>query len=256
MPENDHARASPSDPGRGLSVVIPAFNEAPRIERTLRATVGFLRTLPDPFEVLVVDDGSSDLTTDVVNGLAADLPEMRLIRLPANQGKGAAVRAGVAETRGEWVLFSDADLSTPIEEWPALRRALGAGADVAIGSREVAGAVRVVPQPWFRRALGWLFMNLRGFIILPGFIDTQCGFKAFRGPVARSAFAVSSIDGFSFDVEVLAIVVHRGQMVAEVPVHWTDDRASRVRPIRDGARMMLDLCRIRRRMRRGEYDRT
>ncbi|MCG3134694.1 MAG: Polyprenol monophosphomannose synthase [Planctomycetes bacterium] len=248
------AAPAADDAAPELSIIVPAYNEEARIGRAMAELGAFVRDRGLRAEILVVDDGSRDRTAEVVAAHAADAPCARLVRQPRNMGKGAAVRRGVAESRGRWVLFTDADQSTPIAEWDRLRDALDRGAHVAIASREIAGAKRIVPQPWYRRAMGWWFMTLRGALIAPGFIDTQCGFKGFRGDVARAVFPASSIDGFCFDVEILAIAIRRGLTVVEVPVAWTDDPASRVRVVRDSLGMFRDLVRIGWRMRRGRYD--
>lgn len=233
--------------------MLPAYDEESRIERGLTAVLAFLDEDRIDGEVLVVDDGSTDRTAELVRAQAERDPRVRLIQLERNQGKGAAVRRGMLTGAGEFVLFTDVDQSTPIHEWRRLQSAFGAGNDVVIGSREVAGAERVVPQPWYRRAMGYVFMELRGLLVLPGFIDTQCGFKAFRREAAQDVFGRSQLDGFCFDVEVLVIALHRGYSVAEVPIAWTDDPGSRVNPLLDPLRMFLDLLRIRRLRSGGRY---
>jgi dolichyl-phosphate beta-glucosyltransferase len=235
-----------------LSVVIPAYNEALRIAPTLAQVVSHLEErLPGRWEVVVVDDGSRDATRDVVAGYAAQHSSIRLLALARNRGKGAAVRAGVLAARGAEILFSDADLSTPIEEVHALRAALDRGADVAIGSRLAAGdAVRT--QPLLRRAMGRIFrlaVTLLGYRALAALRDTQCGFKLFRAPVARTLFAALRIDGFAFDVELLEAACARYR-VAEVAVAWTHVAGSKVSPALDGIRMLRDLARLRLAVRR------
>lgn len=236
-----------------LSVVLPAYNEEARIERGLDAVLAFLSDDGIGGEVLVVDDGSADRTAELVRARAAEDSRLRLIELPENRGKGAAVRTGMLAAEGEFVLFTDVDQSTPIQEWRRLRASFDAGNDVVIGSREVAGARRIVPQPWYRRAMGYVFMELRGLLVLPGFIDTQCGFKAFRRAAAQEVFSRSRLDGFCFDVELLVVALHRGYSVAEVPIAWTDDPGSKVNPLLDPLLMLRDLVRIRLNRARGAY---
>lgn len=227
-----------------LSIVVPAYNEARRIAPTLDRVTSFLRDRPH--EVIVVDDGSRDDTRAIVGAVAARAPAVRLLALPANAGKGAAVRAGVLASRGRAVLFSDADLSTPIEELARLEAALADGADVAIGSRAAPGDVER-RQPWLRRIQGRAFhliVRALGFRAVAAVRDTQCGFKLFRGPVARTLFAELTLTGFAFDVELLELAFGRFR-VDEIAVAWTHADGSKVRPGVDAARMLRDLARIR-----------
>ncbi|MCL4223312.1 MAG: glycosyltransferase family 2 protein [Myxococcales bacterium] len=229
-----------------LSLVIPAYNEAARIGPTLARVTAFLDARAERYEVIVVDDGSRDATRDVVTAIARERPRVRLLPLPANAGKGAAVRAGVLASRGRDVLFSDADLSTPIEELERLEAALRAGADVAIGSRAVPGDVHR-EQPLLRRLQGrgfHLVVRALGFRAVAAIRDTQCGFKLFRGPVARALFGELTLAGFAFDVELLELA-HDRFRIAEVPVAWTHADGSKVRPGVDALRMLRDLTRIR-----------
>ncbi len=226
-----------------LSVVIPAHNEELRLTATLAAIRADLASRPERCEIIVVDDGSTDGTAKLAGLMGA-----RVIRLPVNLGKGAAVRTGVEAARGAYILVSDADLSTPIQEYDALRRALDRGANVAIGSRVVAGARITQRQPLHRRAMGRAFNALVQRLLLPGLLDTQCGFKLFRAETARDAFGRSKVDGFAFDVEILSIVQFSGGIIAEVPVEWHDAPRSTVRPFSDVPRMLIELVRIRRAM--------
>lgn len=237
-----------------LSIILPAYNEEQRIERGVEDVLSFVAEHGIDGEVLVVDDGSTDATPRLLAELRARHPELRVETLERNTGKGAAVRRGVQAARGDVVLFTDVDQSTPMSEWPHLAEALDHGYAVALASREVVGANREVPQPALRRAMGYVFMVLRDWLVLPGFIDTQCGFKAFRADVAREVFSRARLDGFCFDVEVLAIAVHRGHRVIEVPVKWRDDPRSKVSPMADSLDMFRDLFRIRANRRRGLYD--
>jgi len=239
-----------------LSVVIPAYNESPRIGATLDAALAYFEQSHTRGEVLAVDDGSRDGTAEAVARYAETHPAVRLLRNGSNRGKGYTVRHGVLEARGAVVLFCDADGSTPMTEASKLLAAIEAdAADIAIGSRALPGSDLARPQPGFRRAMGWAFRNLVRAIVLRGFRDTQCGFKAFRREAAHDVFRRQTLDGFAFDVEVLFIARRRGCRVVEVPVRWLDDRDSRVRPGRDSARMLADLLRIRWRALRGVYER-
>lgn len=225
-----------------LSVIVPAFNEATRIGQSLVRIGAFLGRLEGGSELLVVDDGSADATAAVVAD--SKVPGLRLIRLERNRGKGAALRAGVAASTGDEVLLCDADLSTPIEEYEALRPEL-AGHDVVLGSRGVAGARITRHQPWHREAMGRVFNRIVRWIVIDGFRDTQCGFKLLRGDVARALFAAMRIDRFAFDVELVWLAVQRGHTVREVGVAWHDSPQSRVRPLRDSTRMLIDVVRLR-----------
>jgi len=227
-----------------LTVVIPAYNEERRLPRTLGTVVAHLRGRGLPFEVVLVDDGSVDGTARVA---AEAGPEVRVLRLP-HRGKGAAVRAGVLAAGGDLLLVTDADLSTPIEELDVLVAALEC-CEVAIGSRNVAGARVAVPQRLGRRLMGRGFNLLVQALLLPGLRDTQCGVKLFRRDVALAVFERCRSDGFAFDVEALALARHLGHRVAEVPVEWRNSPDSRVRPLRDVPRMLWDLVTIRRRCR-------
>lgn len=227
-----------------VSIVIPAFNEAERLGATLQAIDRYCRREQRACEVLVVDDGSQDRTAEVVRAFAAVHPEVRLLQQPRNRGKGAAIQAGVAATRGELVLFSDADLSTPIEELPRLEAALADGAAVAIASRAVAGARIEEHQPFYREWMGKSFNRMVQWLVLPGLHDTQCGFKLFRGEAARALFPQLTIPGFGFDVEVLYLARRQGLVIREVPVAWRNSRQSKVSPLRDAWRMLGDLFRI------------
>lgn len=242
-----------------LSVVIPAYNEERRIARTLDEIVQFVRRRPrlagipeplspDATEIILSDDGSTDRTQEVaretLKGLGAELP-LRVVASPVNRGKGHAVRSGVLASRGRYVLFCDADGATPFWEVARLFEALDAGHDIAIGSRALPDSRIAVPQPWHRRVLGLAMRVLVSRLLVAGFRDTQCGFKLFRAEAARAIFQRQTVDGFSFDVEVLFLARRLGYSVCEVPVEWHDRPGSKVHPVRSPVQMLAELVSIR-----------
>ena len=241
-------------PRPDLSIVIPAFNEEARVGPTLRDYVAYCRNGARRVELIVVDDGSLDRTSVVVNALASEFPEIRLIRLAENHGKGHAVRSGVVNAQGKLVLFADADGATPLPEIERLEAALAAGADVAIGSRALHDTGVKVNARLYRRLIGRTFHGLVETLTVPGVKDTQCGFKLFRGPVAHDLFSRMRIRGFSFDVEVLMMAQRRGYRITEVPVNWTHQPGSKVNLLTDSARMLWDLFVIRGRYMSGQYN--
>lgn len=231
-----------------LSVIIPAFNEERRLGRTLaRIHEYFAENWPglDRIEILVVDDGSKDGTKQVVENLARETPYLRLILNGANRGKGYSVRHGMLQSRGRIALFTDADLSAPIEEFSKLRAAIDAGNDVAFGSRAVDRSLISVHQSRFREVAGIIFNGfVRLFTGLP-FQDTQCGFKAFVTDRSRVIFDQQRIERFGFDPEVLFLSKRHGLRAAEVPVRWAHDPATKVHVFRDSLMMFGDLIYIR-----------
>jgi dolichyl-phosphate beta-glucosyltransferase len=227
-----------------LSVVVPCFNEESRLPASLRAVEAYLGQRGCGFELILVDDGSTDGTASFIREAERRQDHVRAVTLDQNRGKGRAVVEGVARTQGALVLVSDADFSAPIEELPKLEAALEAGADVAIGSRAKRGA-REVDQPWYRRLMGKVFNLMVQGLLLPGLWDTQCGFKLFRGPVARELFGQVRTAGFAFDVEVLHLARRSGYQVREVPVRWMNSATTRVDPFRHSGEMLRDILRIR-----------
>ena len=232
-------------------MIIPAYNEAKRLPPTLGAIRRFLDGWGRPYEVLVVDDGSTDETA--ARAREAGGKALILLVNGRNRGKGHSVRRGMLAATGEVRLMTDADLSTPIEEFPRLLSRLDDGHEIAIGSRALPESRVEVRQPWYRESLGRFFNLLVRLVALPGLHDTQCGFKLYTAAAARQAFEPARLDGFSFDVETLFIARRRGLKIAEVPVTWRNDAATRVGLAR-GGQAFLDLLRIRANDLAGRYD--
>ncbi len=225
-----------------LSIVIPAFNEESRIGPTLEKVLEFVATREGGAEVIVVDDGSGDRTAATVDPFRER--GVTLLRLPGNRGKGAAVRAGVSASRGDTVLLSDADLSTPIAELARLEPHLSA-APLVFGSRGLGDSRVVRRQPWYRQAMGRGFNLIIRALGVGGLSDTQCGFKLFDGKVARELFAEMTVDGFAFDVELVLRARQRGHAIAEVGVEWANADGSRVHPVWSSLGMLRDVVRLR-----------
>jgi len=235
-----------------LSIVIPAHNEALRLPPSLEDIDQFLSQQDFSYEVLVVENGSSDDTLSIVESFIEKMPYLRVIH-EEKRGKGLAVRRGMLEATGEYRFFCDADLSMPIEQVlrflpPALK-----DVEVVIGSREVAGARRI-DEPGYRHLIGRVFNTIVRLMVLPGLQDTQCGFKCFRGDIADQVFALQTLPGMSFDAEVLFIARKMGYTIQEVPIDWTFDADSRVRLVQDSMRMAFDLLDIRLKSAKGIYD--
>lgn len=231
-----------------ISVVIPCFNEERRIAATLRAATAYLAGRATPWEIVVVDDGSLDGTSAVVRAQAGARPEVRLLRNQANHGKGWAVRVGCEAARGELVLFTDADLATPIAELSRLEAKAEEGFDVVIASRHSAGSRIVDPQPVRRRISSWCFRKLVRVLGLSSLDDTQCGFKLMRRDAVLPILRAVATEGFAFDVELLFCAERAGLRIAEVPVEWHDREGSKLRLYPDALRMAADLMRMRRRL--------
>lgn len=227
-----------------ISVIIPAFNEETRLNSTLGSIWRALRRRFEDFEIIVVDDGSTDGTAAVVTEFALTHPRVFLLTYPVNRGKGYAVRRGVLASRGQYVLFSDADQSTPLREVRKLLDALESH-DVAIGSRAIRASRIIEYQPLYRILMGKCFNKMVQLLAVPGIKDTQCGFKCFRGPLARHLFSLCRINGFGFDVEVLYVARSQGLRIGEVGVLWRNSKESKVHPVRHSMQMLRDLLRIR-----------
>lgn len=222
-----------------LSVVVPSFNEELRLPHALIEMIDWLDSRGCTYEIIVVDDGSRDGTSVTARQFERIRPQVKVIRLPVNRGKGHAVRTGALNSRGSRVLFADADGATPFAELARLEEAIAAGADVAIGSRAGSGN-RVRTDP-LRRLVGRLFNAWVSAVLLRGVADTQCGFKLFTRGAAEFLFSRQESERFSFDVEILYIARRAGMDVREVPVHWSSIPGSKVSLLRDAARMLLDV---------------
>jgi dolichyl-phosphate beta-glucosyltransferase len=227
-----------------LSVVIPAYNEEARRGPTLDRVIAYLDEVRPDYELIVADDGSRDDTRGVAEARAAHGHAVRVIALGQNRGKGAAVRAGMLAAKGDRILFSDADLATPIEELVKLEAELDRGADVAIASRAARGADIQVRQHPIRELMGRTFNVIVRTAVLGGIKDTQCGFKLFTRAAAQDLFGRATIDGFAFDVEILWLARSKYQ-IAEVPVVWRHIDDSKVSPGTDAARMFMDVFKLR-----------
>jgi dolichyl-phosphate beta-glucosyltransferase len=228
-----------------ISIIIPAYNESARILPSLRTLDEYLRDHFRGFELIVVNDGSSDDTEGVVVRAQKEIPSIKYSGYKENRGKGYAIRQGVALSTGDIILVSDADLSTPIEEVEKLLVPYDEGCHVVIGSRGLEASTIVVRQPWWRELMGKTFNRIVRMLLLEGFKDTQCGFKLFNGSIGRDLFRETTVDRFAYDVEVLYRAVKAGYRVKEVPVKWLNSPESTVRPIKDSFQMAKDLVRIR-----------
>lgn len=232
-------------PVPALSVVIPCFNEEQRLPGTIEQVERYLDARHEPYELILVDDGSSDGTREVMNAAAGRHNGVRVETLPHNRGKGRALAVGVDAARGRRILLTDADLSTPIEELQKLEAALGNGAGIAIASRALRRSRVEVSQPIYRVLMGKAFNLVVQAVLLPGIWDTQCGFKLFRADAAHQAFAGLITDGFGYDPEVLYRAKKRGVKIAEVPVVWRNSSPTKVSAVRSSIDMLKHVFRIR-----------
>lgn len=228
-----------------LSVVIPCYNEEHRLPRTIERIVGYLDRKGTDYELILVDDGSADGTLKAMEAASARTARVRIEVLPHNRGKGRALAVGVEAAKGDEILLTDADLSTPIEELDKLQAALQAGAGVAIGSRALRASQVEVSQPLYRVLMGKVFNLIVQAVLLPGIWDTQCGFKLFRADVAHSIFTHLTTDGFGYDPEVLYRARKQGVKIAEVPVVWRNSAETKVSPIRSSLDMLKHVVRLR-----------
>jgi glycosyltransferase involved in cell wall biosynthesis len=239
---------------RSLSIIVPAYNEEARLPETLRRIEEYFSQSDWTFhEILIVDDGSRDETCAAATAFAHGNPNVRVLRNPGNRGKGFSVRHGMLEARGDWCLFSDADLSTPIEELEKLWCALQSKpAEIAIGSRALDRSLIGIHQPGFRETAGRFFNTVMRMTIGLSFADTQCGFKLFRADAAKRVFSLQKLDRFGFDVEILLIAVRHGYRIAEVPVRWNHAEGSKVGML-TGLRAFVELAQVRINAARGRY---
>jgi dolichyl-phosphate beta-glucosyltransferase len=232
-------------PAPALSIVVPCFNEEKRLPRTIEQIERYLAGQGTPYELILVDDGSTDGTRKIMDAAAKRSRRVRIQALPRNRGKGRALAEGVAAAGGSEILVTDADLSTPIEELDKLQAELAKGAGVAIASRALRDSRVEISQPIYRVLMGKVFNLLVQVVLLPGIWDTQCGFKLFRADVAHDAFAKLTTDGFGYDPEVLYRAKQRGVRIAEVPVIWRNSAPTKVSPIKSSLDMFRHILRVR-----------
>lgn len=228
-----------------LSLIIPAFNEERRIGRSLDRILSLLQSQPYPSEVIVVDDGSRDRTPEFLRERYGKHSEVRIYQQPRNSGKGGAVRQGMLLGNGEYLFFSDADLSVPIEMLPVFLAELENHCDVTIGTRKKSGALIEIHQPFYRELLGKAYVRLSNWILGLGVSDFTCGFKGFRRDAARNLFSRQRLSNWSFDAEILYLARLKGYRIQEIPVTWRDDRDTKVRLWRDVLTSFLGLFSVR-----------
>ena len=229
-----------------LSIVIAAYNEERRIGESLVSIDKYLKARNGDAEIIVVDDGSTDHTSQVVAEYKSEIKNLKIIRYPVNRGKGYALRQGVLQAGGELILLTDADLSTPIEELSRLEVCIANdNYDIVIGSRALDYSEIIEKQPWWRQAMGKIFNRIVRFVVLDGFSDTQCGFKLFTRETAKNLFEQARVDRFAYDVEILFLARRQGYSVLEMPVKWINSPGSKVNPVSDSLQMLFDLCKIR-----------
>ena len=239
-----------------LSIIIPSYNEEVRLPGTLQRIAEYLPTLKLRTEVLVVDDGSTDRTAAVAESFHGKLTGLRVLSNGSNRGKGYSVRHGMLEAHGDLVLFTDADLSAPIEEAEKLLSPLNNGYDVAIGSRAMDRSLISTRQSIFRETAGIIFNKIVRMVLRLPFVDTQCGFKAFRRERCRIIFEQQRIEGFGFDPELLYLARHYGLRAIEIPVRWGHSEATKVNMLGDSLKMFADIFTIRWNSMSGRYART
>ena len=249
MNPNDQLAAIPD-----YSIVIPAYNEAARIAATLERVLAYLTERGWKAEIVVVNDGSTDNTVAVVRQYIQKHSALRLLENPGNRGKGYSIRNGILHAKGKLLLFSDADLSSPIEESAKLFAALNNGSDLAIGSRWLQSELQTERQPLYRQLFGRLFNLMLRLILGLKFKDTQCGFKAFTRQAAQKIFPLQTVERWGFDPELLFLAERFQMKVAEVPVAWGHSAGTRISPLRDGLRMFLEMLTIRWNSLSGKYN--
>lgn len=237
-----------------LSIIIPAHNEENRLPNTLGQIYRFMEKQDFPYEVIVVENGSTDRTYEIAREYVDKYENYHVFR-NEQRGKGLAIQRGVQEAGGEYLFMCDADLSMPVEEISKFIPPQLKEVDIAIASREAPGSVRI-HEPQYRHITGRVFNTLIRLLVLPGLQDTQCGFKCIRAGVASDIFPYQTLTGWAFDVELLYIARRHGYRVVEIPIHWYFNADSKISVLRDSLRMFLDLLQIRRNARRGLYDRS
>lgn len=237
-----------------LSIIFPAHNEEERLPETLQQVDNFVTSQSFSTEVIIVENASTDRTLQIAGEFAAHHAYTRGIHLDL-PGKGRAVQAGMLAARGTYRFICDVDLSMPINEITSFLPPQKMDADIVIASREAPGAVRY-DEPYYRHLVGRMFNNLVRWLVLPQLQDTQCGFKCFTADAADALFPLQTITGWTFDVEILAVAHHRGYRIAEIPIHWYYQPRSKVNVWNDSLKMARDLLLIRRKLRRGDYDRS
>lgn len=225
--------------------MIPAYNESARIGATLERVLDYVREQRWDAEIIVVNDGSRDNTLEVVHGFIPRYPGLRVLKNPGNRGKGYSVRNGMLNATGEILLFSDADMSSPIEEAPKLLQPIAEGADVVIGSRWLRSELQTQRQPWYRQMFGRAFNLVLRVVLGLSYADTQCGFKAFKRSAAQRIFACQKIERWGFDAELLFLAKRFDFRVAEVPVAWAHSTGTRMSYFRDGIRMVWEMFKVR-----------
>lgn len=227
-----------------LSIIIPAYNEEKKVADTLVKVKGYLSTKGYPWEIILVDDGSSDRTVEVAREVIKD-DGLIIIKNPSNKGKGYSVKRGILTSKGEVMFFLDADLSTPIEELDKMLPWIDKGYDIVIGSRALSDSIIEVPQPWYRETMGKIFNILVRAFVLKGFRDTQYGFKCFKRGAALRVFNLQRLSGFAFDVETLLIARKFGFKIKEVPVRWINSPDSKVGIISGSVSMLIEVLKLR-----------
>lgn len=228
-----------------LSIIIPAYNEEKRLLSTLDKIRAYLFNQGFPYEIIIVDDGSTDGTLQMVRNFGCSDNHVVILANERNRGKGYSVRKGMLSGRGEYIFFTDADLSTPIEEIEKCLPYLTNGYDVVIGSRSMHGSYITIRQPWYREKMGKTFNFIVNRVLLKGIVDTQCGFKGFKKEVVKTVFSRCTVDGFSFDVEALYLSRKFNFKIKEIPIQWENSALSKVNPIRHSLQMFRDIFRIK-----------
>jgi len=228
-----------------ISIVIPAYNEEKRLSDTLRRITAYMDKEKYSYELIVVDDGSTDGTIKILSGIKEKTRNLKIISNGTNQGKGASVRTGVLQSKGEYILFSDSDLSTPIEEMESFVKHLEQGYDIVIGSRSMKNSNILIHQPFYRELMGKIFNRIVNTVVFKGIIDTQCGFKMFKRLPAIELFSSQKINGYAFDVEVLYNAIRKKYKIKELPVKWINSPASKVNPVTSSIQMLYDILRIK-----------